>query len=101
MKLIITILLFSLDEFMLPCITKKFIGIDCPGCGLQRSISLLTHGDFYAAFKMYPPIYSIIILLCFLFIHNFIAIKYANKIILTLTITVIGFILINYILKFI
>ncbi|WP_298480293.1 DUF2752 domain-containing protein [uncultured Maribacter sp.] len=101
MKLLITILLFSLDEFMLPCITKKFIGIDCPGCGLQRSLALLLQGDFLAAFIMYPPVYSIIALLIFLLVRNFITIKYANKIIVTLTITAIGFILINYILKFI
>ena len=101
MKLIIAIILFSLDEFMLPCITKKFIGIDCPGCGLQRSFSLLIHGEFIAAFKMYPPVYSLIILLVFLFIRNFIQIKYANKIIVTLTLITVVFILTNYILKFV
>ncbi|WP_291868511.1 DUF2752 domain-containing protein [Maribacter sp.] len=86
---------------MLPCITKKFIGIDCPGCGFQRSFSFLIHGEFIASFKMFPPIYSLITLLSFLFIRNFIQIKYDNKIILTLTITTVVFILTNYILKFI
>lgn len=101
MKLLITIILLSLDEFMLPCITKKFIGIDCPGCGLQRSFYLLIHGEFIAAFKMYPPIYSLITLLSFLFIRSFVQIKYAHKIILTLTLTTVIFIITSYILKFI
>ena len=86
---------------MLPCYTKKILGIDCPGCGLQRSAALLLQGDFGAAFKMYPAIYPIILLLGFLAFNKFFAFKYANKAIVFLMITSVSTILINYILKFI
>lgn len=101
MKLALALIFLDLDEFMIPCITKKFIGIDCPGCGLQRSLALLINGEFIAAFNMYPAVYNIILLLGFFSIQSFIKIKYANIIILTLTITAVAIIITNYILKFI
>lgn len=55
-----------MEEYMLPCLSKKLFGIDCFGCGIQRSVVLLFQGEFEAAFYMYPAIYSM--LLFFLFI---------------------------------
>lgn len=47
---------------MLPCLFKQTFGFDCMGCGLQRSIYLLSQGRFIDAFMMYPAIYSLILL---------------------------------------
>ena len=101
MKLVLILFLLTLEEFMLPCITKKIIGIDCPGCGLQRSLISILNGDFATAFTAYPPIYAILLLLSFFIYQSFIKIKYANKIILTLTLTTVVIIVTNYIFKFI
>ena len=57
---------------MLPCLNKHLTGIDCPGCGLQRSVNLLLHGEFIAAFQMYPAIYPILALLAFLVTSSFV-----------------------------
>lgn len=98
--MVLTNLLFTAEDFMLPCLNKKLLGVECPGCGLQRSVSLLFQGEFVAAFKMYPAIYAIILLLGFLLVDTFFNIKYANKITIFLLMTTIALILINYILKF-
>ena len=50
----------SIEDFMLPCLNKKLLGIDCLGCGMQRAVALILHGDFVAAFYMYPAIYTLI-----------------------------------------
>ncbi len=47
---------------MLPCLSKQLFNIDCPGCGLQRSLLFIWNGDFLAALKMYPAIYFLILL---------------------------------------
>ncbi|PCJ98473.1 MAG: hypothetical protein COA50_02030 [Flavobacteriaceae bacterium] len=86
---------------MLPCLNKRIFGIECPGCGLQRSMAFLLKGDFLEAFKMYPAIYTLILLFSFLMINNFVKIKHANKIIIGLSISSVVLILTNYILKFI
>lgn len=47
-----------MEEYMLPCMFKKMFGIDCIGCGIQRSFNLILHGEFKAAFTMFPAIYT-------------------------------------------
>ena len=58
-----------MENYMLPCLNKKLFGVECMGCGTQRSINLLLHGDFIGAFKMFPPIYTLILFFIILFLH--------------------------------
>jgi len=44
-----------LREHLLPCPFKYFTGIDCPGCGFQRSVIALIQGDLHKSFQIYPP----------------------------------------------
>jgi hypothetical protein len=92
---------FAAKDYMLPCLSKQVLGIECPGCGIQRAIYLLFQGEFLAAFKMYPAIYPILVLFGFLFLDQFIKIKFNNKIIISLMIISILSILINFFLKII
>lgn len=101
MKLQLFTLLAVSEKFMIPCLNKKIFGIECPGCGMQRSMAFLLKGDFVDAFKMYPAIYTLILLFGFLAINNFVTVKHANKIIIGLSISSVVLILTNYILKFI
>ncbi|HET8753808.1 MAG TPA: DUF2752 domain-containing protein [Salinimicrobium sp.] len=66
-----------MEKFMLPCLNKQLFGIDCLGCGAQRALLLVFQGEFYAAWKMFPAIYSILILLAFLTTNLFVKFKYA------------------------
>ncbi len=86
---------------MLPCLSKQLLGIDCPGCGIQRAAFLLFEGEFIAAFKMYPAIYPILALFGFLLLDQFFRIKYVNKIIISLMVLSVLSILVNFLLKFI
>jgi hypothetical protein len=101
MKYQITFFLLLAEEYMLPCINKQVLGVDCPGCGIQRAGHLLLQGEFWAAFKMYPAIYTILLLFGFLILDAFVKIKYANKISIALMVSTLVLILTNYILKFI
>lgn len=49
-----------MEEYMLPCLSKKYLGIECFGCGTQRALVLLFQGEFKAAFVMYPAIYTLV-----------------------------------------
>lgn len=44
-----------LQNHLLPCPFKYLTGIDCPGCGFQRSVVALLRGDLHQSFKLYPP----------------------------------------------
>ncbi|MEY4962695.1 MAG: hypothetical protein RLZZ323_14 [Bacteroidota bacterium] len=54
---------------MFPCISKTLFGIECLGCGFQRAFLLVLEGNFEAAFKMYPAIYSCLIFILFIGLH--------------------------------
>jgi hypothetical protein len=90
-----------MDEFMLPCLTKKFLGYDCFGCGMQRATALLFRGEFIAAFKMYPAIYSLLLFALFLILNIFFKFKQAERIKFFLIILNIAIIVINYAMKLI
>lgn len=93
------ILLKTETYYMLPCWNKQLTGIDCPGCGFQRSILLLLKGEFLAAFKMYPAIYPIMALVLFLISSSLLKFKYSFQIRLFLMLATAGTIIISYIIK--
>ena len=41
---------------MFPCLSKTLFGIECLGCGFQRSFLMLLQGDYSGSFKMYPAL---------------------------------------------
>lgn len=56
---------------MLPCLSKTLFGIECLGCGFQRALFLLFQGQFLAAFKIYPALYTTLLFLFFFVLHFF------------------------------
>ena len=54
---------------MFPCMSKTLFGVDCLGCGFQRSFLLLLNGDFVEAFKMYPAIYVMLLFFAIVGLH--------------------------------
>ncbi|WP_366881012.1 DUF2752 domain-containing protein [uncultured Dokdonia sp.] len=78
---------------------KKYLGFECMGCGIQRSIALILRGEFVDAFYMYPAIYPLVLLFSLLILNQFISIKYANKGIIILAILTVATIIVSYIIK--
>ena len=44
-----------LQNHLIPCPFKYFTGIDCPGCGFQRSVLALMQGNLHKSLLLYPP----------------------------------------------
>jgi hypothetical protein len=89
----------SLEDYMLPCLNKKLFGFECMGCGIQRAISLLFHGEFIAAFKMYPAIYTLIPLGLTIIASYIFKFKKTGKLINSLAIVSVFIIIISFIVK--
>lgn len=101
LHLITAIYTMNLEDHMLPCLNKQLLGIDCPGCGMQRSLDLLLHGEFVAAFQMYPAIYTILPLFALVIGNKVFNLNINQRLIIILGIATVALILINYITKFI
>ncbi len=89
----------GLQDYMLPCMNKKLFGVECPGCGMQRSLALLIEGDFMGAFYMYPGIYPLVLLLLFILTSFIVTIRYELQIKITLGVITGLTILISYLIK--
>lgn len=89
----------KVEDYMLPCLNKKMFGIDCPGCGMQRSAILISKGEFTEAFYMFPAIYTTVLLLVAVILHFIFNKKITSKIILILAVLNVLVIVIAYIFK--
>lgn len=88
-----------LENHLLACPFKKLTSLDCPGCGLQRSLVALLKGDVAASLKFYPATLPILILLVFTLIHLKFDFKSGALIIKGMYIFATAIIIINYIYK--
>ncbi len=89
----------GLEEYMLPCLNKQLFGIECLGCGIQRATAFLFKGEYIAALKTYPAIYSLILLILFLLFNLVVKFKYATPIKIILIATNVLIIVISYCIK--
>lgn len=88
-----------LEKNSLPCFYKKFFGMECPGCGMQRSIIELLKGNFWESFKLYPALATTIILFIYLILHVIFKFQNGAKYLLVIFIVNTFIILLNYIIK--
>lgn len=58
-----------LESHMLPCIYNKYLGLQCPGCGMQRSFIELLKGNFWESFLLYPPLVPLWSMVAYLIFH--------------------------------
>ncbi len=65
-----------LENHMGSCFYKSHFGVECPGCGMQRSFIELLKGNLTESFFLYPALLPIIFTLVFLILH--IIYKYKN-----------------------
>lgn len=90
-----------MEEYMLPCLNKKFFGVECFGCGMQRALALIFKGEFVQAFYMYPAIYTLLPLFFIVFLNILFKFKNSNRIKSVLAILSIIIIIVNYLIKII
>jgi hypothetical protein len=84
---------------MFPCLSKTLFGLQCLGCGFQRSLVLLLRGEFSAAFQMYPALFTTLLFLGFVG-FNFINRRFfSQKLLLAVILINVIFMIGGYIYK--
>ena len=58
-----------MERNMLTCPSKKWLHVECPGCGLQRSVIALFRGDIQTSLSLYPATIPLLVLLGFIVLH--------------------------------
>ncbi|NBW28467.1 MAG: DUF2752 domain-containing protein [Flavobacteriaceae bacterium] len=89
----------NVEKYFLPCINKSLFGVDCFGCGTQRSLLYLSNGEFTKAFYQFPAIYTTILLFILIGLHVINKKSDYQKIIIGLAIINTLIMIISYIYK--
>lgn len=84
---------------MLPCMSKQLLGMECPGCGLQRAVALLLRGEVVESFLMYPGLLPMLLLFGFMGADRVFRVPNGTRITSWLAILTVSAILINFALK--
>lgn len=87
------------EDKMFSCVYKKYLGVDCPGCGMQRAFVYLMRGEFVESLKMFPALIPLIIMVAYLILHVIFKYKNGHKVLLYMFFTNVAIILTNYIVK--
>ncbi|MDB5130365.1 MAG: hypothetical protein JWR02_114, partial [Mucilaginibacter sp.] len=89
-----------LQNHLLPCPFKYFTGIDCPGCGFQRSVIALIQGNLHQSLQLYPAAIPLLMFFSYGIADKYFKLDTAANIVKKTLFVVIGVvILISYALK--
>ena len=58
-----------LEANSMSCFYKKYLGIECPGCGMQRSFAELLRGNLLESFQIFPALLPLMFIFFFLILH--------------------------------
>jgi hypothetical protein len=88
-----------MERNMLTCPSKKFLHLECPGCGLQRSVIALFRGDIQSSLSLYPATIPMLALLVLVALHLRFDFRYGAVAIKYLQLGVAIIVLVFYIYK--
>lgn len=81
------------------CSIKGTTGLDCPGCGMQRSIHALMEGDLVSSVNFYPALIPLIIMFGYLILHLIFKFEKGAKVLLVFFIINASIIVIHFLSK--
>ncbi|MDR3681508.1 MAG: DUF2752 domain-containing protein [Flavipsychrobacter sp.] len=90
-----------LERHMLQCPSKALLHVDCPGCGLQRSLIALLRGNLGQSWHIYPPGIFMVALLILLCLHLLFGFRHGAKVLIYFFAGTSFIVVINYIYKII
>ncbi|HRN56860.1 MAG TPA: DUF2752 domain-containing protein [Agriterribacter sp.] len=88
-----------LEARMLTCPSVKYWDMECPGCGMQRSLIALLNGNLLSSLELYPALLPLVILVVYALLHLRYTFRNGSKNILVLQVLVVSIITTHYIYK--
>ena len=88
-----------LESHQQACFYKKYLGVECPGCGMQRAFIELLKGNFYESFVLFPALIPTIALIVLLVLHIIFKFKNGANILKIIFIINTTIVVLSYIYK--
>jgi len=88
-----------LESHQQACFYKKFLGVECPGCGMQRSLVALLKGEMVESFVLFPALLPTVALIVYLVLHLIFKFQHGAAILKNLFIINTTIVVLSYIYK--
>jgi hypothetical protein len=88
-----------LESHLLSCSYKKYLGIECPGCGMQRAFIELLKGNLYESIILYPALMPTMFLMVYLILHLIFKFRNGANVLKIAFIINVSIMVLNYIYK--
>jgi hypothetical protein len=88
-----------LENHFVTCSFKQATGVDCLGCGMQRSFVSLLRGDLVGSIRYYPPLFFFLSYLLSVLLYSMNVLKVESETIRRMTIALLTIVILSYIYK--
>jgi hypothetical protein len=87
------------ESHMMQCMVLAATGYPCPGCGFQRSLSLLFHGEILASVDIFPALIPFLVCILFLPVHLKFGLRSGHHVITGMVAFTAALMIVNYIVQ--
>jgi ABC-type transport system involved in cytochrome c biogenesis permease component len=84
---------------VLTCFSKYYFGVECPGCGAQRSAVCLFRGEWLDSLALYPALIPFFIFMVVAVLSVIKSIKMSTRWVLIMAMVTFGIMIVHYIMK--
>lgn len=77
-----------LQEHMLACPSRKYLHMECPGCGMQRSILALLRGHLAQSLHLHPAAIPLLLVFLLLTLHLIFRFRWGGRVLMGLQLSV-------------
>ncbi len=88
-----------LQQHSLTCPVKHYLRVDCPGCGMQRSLVALLRGNLRESLLFHPVTIPLLLFFLLAALHLKFRFKQGNRLIVWSYIAVTGLLTLNYLYR--
>ncbi len=88
-----------MEQHALPCPIKKYLNINCFGCGCQSSFFALCRGQWLKSFALYPPLLFVLSTIAIFMVNYFVQKKWSQRLVNVFTFVTVVVVVVSRILN--
>src|SRR6218665_1576367 len=88
-----------IEQHLFACSVKQLLGLDCPGCGMQRALVALLRGDVLGSLRFNASLIPFLLTVVYTVTHLVVGFRNGARWTVILFSTTVGIMLLNFLIK--
>ncbi len=90
-----------LEQHLFTCSVKSLLGVECPGCGMQRAFIALLRGDLKESLSLNPSLLPFLFTVIYAICHLIFSFTNGAKFIVIFFASTLAIVIVNFVVKLI